>query len=145
MEQAQRLAHQHQLDDKVVFKGYVAPRELPRYTERATVGITLFVASSLSNELSLANRFFDYMHACVPQLGVRYPEYARINSQYEVAVLLDKVTPETVASALNNMLQDTERYAHMQRECLRAREVYCWQEEEKRLLGVWAQVFANNG
>lgn len=143
MEQAQALTRQHDLEHKVIFKGYVAPRELPRYTVRAAVGITLFVATSLSNELSLANRFFDYMHACVPQLGVRYPEYERINRQFEVAQLLDTVTPQMVAAALNAMLQDGERYAYMQRECLRAREVYCWQEEEKRLLGVWANVFAH--
>ncbi len=143
MEAAQALTRQHNLDQKIVFNGYVAPRDLPRYTVRAAVGITLFVASSLSNELSLANRFFDYMHACVPQLGVRYPEYARINRQFEVAQLLDTVTPQTVATALNAMLNDRERYAHMQAECLRAREVYCWQEEEKRLLAVWEAVFVN--
>lgn len=143
MEEAQALVHKNDLDEKVIFNGYVSPRELPRYTVRAAIGITLFVATSLSNELSLANRFFDYMHACVPQLGVRYPEYVRINQQFEVAQLLDTVTPQTVAAAINAMLQDRERYAHMQAECLRAREVYCWQEEEKRLLAVWANVFAD--
>lgn len=143
MEQAQALTRQYNLDDKIVFKGYVAPRHLPRYTIHATIGITLFVATSLSNELSLANRFFDYMHACVPQLGVRYPEYERINSRFEVARLLDEVTPQTVAAALNNLLADDERYGRMQTACLRAREVYCWQEEEKRLLAVWAGVFAD--
>jgi glycosyltransferase involved in cell wall biosynthesis len=143
MEQAHALARQYRLEDKVIFRGYVTPRHLPRFTMCATIGITLFVATSLSNELSLANRFFDYMHACVPQLGVRYPEYERINKRFEVAQLLDEVTPETVAAALNGLLTDETRYNRMQEACLRAREVYCWQEEEKRLLAVWASVFAN--
>ena len=142
MEQAQALTRQYNLDDKIIFRGYVTPRDLPKYTVRATIGITLFVATSLSNELSLANRFFDYMHASVPQLGVRYPEYERINNRYEVARLLDKVTPQTVASALNEMLNDPARYNRMQDACLRAREEYCWQREEQRLLAVYEQVFS---
>ena len=142
MEQAQTLARQYNVDDKVIFRGYVTPRELPRYTVRATIGITLFVATSLSNELSLANRFFDYMHACIPQLGVRYPEYVRINGRYEVASLLDEVTPQTVAAALNGLLNDPERYNRMQEACLLAREEYCWQREEQRLLSVYEEVFS---
>jgi len=139
--EAQRLVREYELDDKVSFKGYVKPDELSAYTLSAYIGITLFVATSLSNELSLANRFFDYMHAGVPQLCMAYPEYAAVNAQYEVAMLLDEVTPMTVASALNKMLEDKAYYAQLQEQCLLAREVYCWQKEEERLLAVYVRVF----
>jgi glycosyltransferase involved in cell wall biosynthesis len=129
------------LGDKISFKGYIPPEALRDYTLHAYIGVTLFVASSLSNELSLANRFFDYMHAGVPQLGVNYPEYAAINSRYEVACLLDTVTPETVAAALNNMLNDEAYYARMQAACMAGREVYCWQREEERLLATYRKIF----
>jgi len=142
-QQAQDMVRQLGLQDKVIFKGYVPPAELPGYTIEATIGITLFVATSPSNELSLANRFFDYMHAGVPQLGVRYPEYENINREYEVALLLDMVTIDTVADGLNRLLKDAAYYNRLQAGCLQAREVYCWQEEEKRLLGVYEQVFSN--
>lgn len=141
--EAQTLVRELSLEQKVIFKGYVAPDELTAYTRAAYIGITLFVASSLSNELSLANRFFDYMHAGVPQLGVNYPEYAAINAQYEVANLLNNVTPDTVAAALNRMLRDEAYYLHLQQQCLLAREVYCWQQEEERLLSIYKNVFAD--
>jgi glycosyltransferase involved in cell wall biosynthesis len=141
---AQQLARDLGLTDKVIFKGYVPPAELPEYTRAACIGITLFVATSLSNQLSLANRFFDYLHAGVPQLGVRYPEYENINKEYEVSLLLDTVTPDTIAVGLNRLLEDQEYYRHLQDSCLKAREVYCWQEEERRMLGVYDQVF-NSG
>lgn len=140
-EEAQTLVRGLDLEQKVLFKGYVPPEELKAYTLSAYIGITLFVATSLSNELSLANRFFDYMHAGVPQLCTAYPEYATVNTQYEVAMLLDTVSPENIAIALNKLLYDEQYYTHLQAQCLAAREVYCWQREEERLLGVYAHVF----
>jgi glycosyltransferase involved in cell wall biosynthesis len=139
--EAQALVKELKLEDKVIFKGYVKPEDLRTYTLNAYIGITLFVATSRSNELSLANRFFDYMHAGVPQLAMNYPEYAHINAQYEVASLLDEVTPQSVAVALNRLLLDKTYYDRLQSGCLKAREVYCWQKEEERLLDVYQKVF----
>ncbi|MBA3827619.1 MAG: glycosyltransferase family 4 protein [Taibaiella sp.] len=139
--EAQQLVKENNLEDKVVFKGYVTPEQLPAYTLGAYIGITLFVATSRSNELSLANRFFDYMHSGVPQLTMNYPEYANINEKYEIATLIDNVSVENIANALNCLLTDNEYYNHLQTNCLAAREVYCWQEEEKRLLKVYEKAF----
>ena len=141
-QQAQDLAKQYKLEHKVIFKGYVPPAELGEYTLHAWVGITLFEDTSLSNRLSLANRFFDYMHNGVPQLCIKYPEYERINAQYEVACLLADPTPGKIAEALNKLLTDDNYYNRLQQNCLQAREKYCWQEETKTLLKTY-QSLAN--
>ncbi len=138
--EAKSLAEQYGVTDKVVFKGYVPPAELTYYTIRAYIGITLFEDTSLSNRLSLANRFFDYMHYGVPQLCIKYPEYERINEQYEVADLIASPTPETIAAELNKMLNDESYYQRLQQNCLLGREKYCWQEEEKKLLDIYKQL-----
>jgi glycosyltransferase involved in cell wall biosynthesis len=143
--EAEKIMIENGLQDKVIFKGYIPPDELPEYTRNAYIGITLFVATSLSNELSLANRFFDYMHHGVPQLAARYPEYENINNEYEVATLLDEITPDSIAAALNKLLTDDAHYERLQQNCLKAREVYCWQEEEKRLLKVYEDLFSQHG
>jgi glycosyltransferase involved in cell wall biosynthesis len=139
--EAQQMVKELGLEEKVIFKGYVPPAQLTEYTLNAYIGITLFVATSRSNELSLANRFFDYMHSGVPQLCARYPEYENINREYEVANLIDGITPETIAMTLNKMLEDEQYYNRLQQNCMKAREVYCWQEEEKRLFGVYKRLF----
>jgi len=139
--EAQALVREYGLGHKVTFTGYVRPEELAAYTLNAYVGITLFVATSLSNELSLANRFFDYMHAGVPQLCANYPEYAAVNARYEIASLLEDVRPQTIADALNKLLHDSAYYSRLQSQCLEAREVYCWQKEEERLLAVYGGIF----
>lgn len=137
---AQALAREHMVEDKVTFKGYVPPEQLTGYTIQAYIGITLFEDTSLSNRLSLANRFFDYMHYGVPQLCIKYPEYEKVNARYQVAELIADPTPETVAAALNKLLKDDEYYKKLQDNCLVARETYCWQQEEKTLLAIYKKL-----
>ncbi len=140
-EQARDLARAHKVEDKVIFKGYVPPAQLTDYTIQAYIGITLFEDTSLSNRLSLANRFFDYMHNGVPQLCIKYPEYEKVNTTFEVAALIDDVSPERIAARLNELLEDEVYYKQLQGNCLKAREVYCWQEEEKTLSGIYKRLF----
>lgn len=137
LQETMALTKQYELEDKVIFKGYVPPNELREYTIQAWVGITLFEDTSLSNRLSLANRFFDYMHNGVPQLCISYPEYERINAKYEIASLIDNATPENIATALNRLLDDNAYYSMLQQNCMEARKQYCWQEEEKTLVAVY--------
>jgi glycosyltransferase involved in cell wall biosynthesis len=139
-EQALQLTKQYGLESKVEFKGYVPPENLTHYTIHAWVGITLFEETSLSNRLSLANRFFDYMHYAVPQICIKYPEYEKINAEYEVAYLIDDTTPPNIAAAINKLLNDTDYYKRLQSNCIKAREKYCWQEESKTLLNIYAGI-----
>jgi glycosyltransferase involved in cell wall biosynthesis len=138
--EAVALVKQHNLENKIFFKGYIPPEQLTNYTTGASVGITLFEETSLSNRLSLANRFFDYMHYAVPQLCIKYPEYEKINAQFEIAHLIEHPTPESIAKALNKMLQDEDYYKTLQSNCMKAREKYCWQEETKTLLNTYKQL-----
>ncbi|MCD6013179.1 MAG: glycosyltransferase family 4 protein [Flavipsychrobacter sp.] len=136
-EQAQALTKQHNLENKITFKGYVPPAQLGDHTISAYIGITLFEDTALSNRLSLANRFFDYMHSGVPQLCNKYPEYERVNAEYEVAALVPELTPECIAEKLNKLLNDDDYYKRLQQNCLAARKKYCWQEEEKKLIAIY--------
>jgi glycosyltransferase involved in cell wall biosynthesis len=133
-EETKALIKQYKLEGKITLKGYVPPQELKQYTLNAWAGITLFEETSLSNRLSLANRFFDYMHNGVPQLCIKYEEYEQVNAEYEVAYLIDNPTPERIAAALNKLLQDEVYHQRLQENCLQAREKYCWQEEAKTLI-----------
>ena len=135
--QAIELARHHDVTDRVIFNGYVPPAQLVNYTVGATVGITLFEDTSLSNRLSLANRFFDYMHSAVPQLCIDYPEYRRVNSEVVIASLISDTSPASIAAALNQVLTDRAYYLRLQENCMKAREVYCWQEQAKTLLQVY--------
>ena len=143
-EQATALVKELHLEEKVIFKGYIPPAQLTAYTIQATIGITLFEDTSLSNRLSLANRFFDYMHNGVPQLCNRFAEYERVNAEYEIATLISELTVDEIAKALNKLLTDTVYYQRLQNNCVAAREKYCWQEEEKKLLAIYNKLLSAN-
>jgi len=140
-EEAVALTRQYGLEHKITFKGYVPPEELHDYTLHARAGITLFEATGPSNRLSMANRFFDYMHCGVPQLCMAYPEYEKVNSRFELACLIAEPSAEAIAAGLNRLITDEAYHHKLQENALRAREVYCWQEEEKRLIGVYRRLF----
>ena len=83
------------------------------------------------------------MHFGVPQLCNKYPEYEHINNQFEVASLVDELTPKNIANALNKLLNDEDYYNTLQQNCLYARIRYCWQMEEDKLLKVYENLFLN--
>jgi glycosyltransferase involved in cell wall biosynthesis len=60
--------------------------------------------------------------------------YREINDQYEVAVLVKELGPENIALQLNTLLEDNLLYDRLQQNCIAAREVFNWQEEEKKLI-----------
>lgn len=140
-EQAKKLIRENQLEDKIKLEGYVKPDVLKSYTADALIGITLFSTVGKSNFLSMANRFFDYMHAGVPQLCMDYPEYQKVNKEYELAVLIKKPSLENIADALNDLLQNESYRNTLSQNALIASKVYCWQEEEKKLINFYSKLF----
>jgi glycosyltransferase involved in cell wall biosynthesis len=140
MQQAKQLVADNNLQDKVIFKGKIKPDELSVITLQAYIGITLFENKGLSNYYSLGNRFFDYLHAGIPQLCVNYPLYAEINSQLPIAVLIDDISPTNIAAQLNNLLVNEVEYNELQQNCLIVRQNLNWQNEEKELIKFYKKV-----
>jgi glycosyltransferase involved in cell wall biosynthesis len=140
MEQAKKLVSGLQLQDKVIFKGMLAPAELRNITNKAYIGITLFEKGALSNYYSLANRFFDYLHSAVPQLCVNYPVYKEINNLREIAVLTDKLDEQTIAAHLNELLGNKILWQQLHENCKTAAREFNWQEEEKKLIAFYKNI-----
>ncbi|MGI4865266.1 MAG: glycosyltransferase [Janthinobacterium lividum] len=132
---------------QVEFKGYVLPADLRQLTAQATVGIMLLENTGLSYYYSLANKFFDYVQAGIPQLCIDFPEYRALNEQHEVAALVPDLAPATLAAALARLLpsgQPGEYYQRLTENCQQARQEWSWQEEEKVLINLYKQLTINN-
>ncbi|MEP6677221.1 MAG: glycosyltransferase [Ferruginibacter sp.] len=144
MDQAKALVQKYQLADKVIFKGKLPPDELRNFTINAYIGVTLFENNGISNYYSLANRFFDYLHAAVPQVCVDFPVYKEINNLHGIAVLIPDNSVERIAAALNELLSNDILYHELQQHCLKAREILNWQEEERRLVLFYSNLLIKN-
>jgi hypothetical protein len=73
---------------------------------------------------------------------MNFPEYAKINREYRVALLIDTLEPRLIAMHLNILLDNTVLYKELQENCVKAREIYNWQQEEKKLIDFYYQIFS---
>ena len=134
------LIRTHQVENKVELKGMLLPDDLWQVSQQAYIGIAIPEREGMNQYLALTNKFFDYIHAGLPQVTMNFPEYRKINQEYEVAVLLDEHAPNVIASAINNLLVNDVVYSRLKQNCLKARLVFNWQEEEKKLIAFYQSV-----
>lgn len=139
-EKAKTLVINHHLENKILFMGKFLPGQLKLITQHAYLGINLVEPFGKNQLLSLANKFFDYMHHAVPQVTMNFAEYKKINDEYEVALLINELSIETISSSLNLLLEDQQLYFRLQQNCMKAREIFNWQREEKKLIEFYKQL-----
>jgi glycosyltransferase involved in cell wall biosynthesis len=138
--QCRQLIRQFRLEDKVHMKGTVNPSELWELTKNCYAGINLVEPVGLNQVYSLANKFFDYIHAGLPQLTMDFPEYRRVNEEFPVALLIARPEPEIIATELNKLLENEVLYRSLARNCSRAVSALNWQEEEKKLKALYHRI-----
>jgi glycosyltransferase involved in cell wall biosynthesis len=132
-----QLVKQLRLENRVKFFGMVSPEALQALTPQYFIGINLVQAIGLNQYYSLANKFFDYIQAGLPQVTMNFPEYSDINKKAKVAILLDELNPELIANALNLLLQDVVLYTELTDNCTVLQEIYCWEVEKNSLIKIY--------
>ena len=80
------------------------------------------------------------MHHGVPQVTTNFPEYRKINDEFEIAILIDRLSAPAVAGALNLLLKNKDIYERLRENCLKARAVFSWENEEKTLLDFYRKI-----
>lgn len=134
------LTNKLDLTDRVKFMGALKPEDLRQQTEQAWIGLTLFSDQGLHHHYSLANRFFDYLHAGIPQIAMNYPEYARFNYEYGIAVLIDAITPDSIAFAINSLMFDSVFYDRLKESTSFAATSNCWENESQKLIQFYTKL-----
>jgi len=142
--QTQQLVTACSVQNKVEMKGNIPPHILQQITPQARVALMIFEATGQNQYHSLANRFFDYIMAGVPQVCVNYPEYKAINDEWNIALMIDDTEPATIANAINTLLSDDALYEQLHQNCMKAREHLNWAGEEKKLLAFYSALLPND-
>lgn len=140
MQQLKALIKQNGVAEKVELKGMLLPQQLREIAARATLGIGLAEKEGINQYHALPNKFLEYMHAGLPQVAMNFPEYQKINAQFKIAVLLDELTVPGVVKSINETMRNKTLLQQMHHNAVQAREIYCWQSEEKLLLQFYRQV-----
>jgi glycosyltransferase involved in cell wall biosynthesis len=141
MDEMRSVVQAHHLSDKIIFFGMLEPETLRKKTAEAYIAFNPFEKTGLNQYLSLSNKFFDYIHAGIPQVTMNYPEYKRINDQYKIAELIDDLEPATIANSINKLLNEHELYTQLKQNCLPAKQELNWQKERDKLLIFYQELF----
>lgn len=131
------LINQHNLSEKVLIHPPIPPAELKKLTPLAYMGITIFEPEGVNQYYSLANRFFDYMAAGIPQVCVNYPAYAEIGRQFPFALFINDIESDTLSTAMNNLLSDAVLYSSLKQVCPEATKNLNWEKESEQLLAFY--------
>jgi glycosyltransferase involved in cell wall biosynthesis len=143
MKEARRLIELNEIGKKVILAGKVAPLVLQTVTRQAYIGVNLVEPLGLNQYYSLANKFFDYMHHGIPQITMNFPEYKRINEQFEIALLIESLSIPNIVNAISQLLNDKELHTRFKQNSIQAREVFNWQIEEQKLVQFYKELNKN--
>lgn len=133
-EKLEGIIDSNNLSDKVKLHGSISPEQLRLITPQARFGLTLFSKTGMHHLHSMANRFFDYFHADIPQIAMGFPEYESFNREHEVAHLVDDLTADTISEAIKHLLQNEGELTRLKNNCSSARDACNWQEESLKLV-----------
>ena len=135
----ERLVAERGLEQKVIITGILERDALEAETRIACIGLNMLDAGSRSYYLSLSNKFFNYIHAGIPQICADFPEYREINNRWEVAVLCGYSAKE-LRAAIEMLTNDRGYYEKLRRNCAIAAENLNWKIEEKKLTALFNEL-----
>jgi len=133
-----RMAEELELTNKINFTGYLLPEKLKNLTQNAFAGYNLLDEKSKSYYFSLSNKYFDYMQQAIPSLSNPFPEYKKIEEQFQVGILLNTNSQEII-NAVGLLHKNESFYLQLRENCVKARNNFCWEIEEKKLLELYEQ------
>ena len=142
-QQLRAMAAESPVKDRITFKGWLTPVALTKLTRQALLGVNLLDGSSLNYYYSLANKFFDYMHAGVPSLNMDFPEYRYMIKKYDTGYLLDTLSPESLATTINDILNDHVVWEKKKANCFLAAEDLNWQNEAIKIRHLVSDLMEN--
>jgi glycosyltransferase involved in cell wall biosynthesis len=138
-EELRDLIAREKLGERVTIAPPVPPAEVVSSATLATIGVIPYEPVGLNNTYTTPNKLFDYMAAGLPVVASRLPELTRFVEGGEMGLSFTPGDPTALATALNEILADPERYAQMRERAREAALRYTWERESPKLLALYEQ------
>lgn len=102
--------------EKIRFLEPISIQEVVTFINTYDIGVYILEENSFNNKYALPNKFFDFIQArLVVAIGPTL-EMARIVKQYDIGIVADNFTPESMAKELNKLTKDKIDYYKHQSE-----------------------------
>jgi glycosyltransferase involved in cell wall biosynthesis len=113
--------------------------DLPNWVCDADVGIIAFQPVDRNNVLGTPNKLFEYMEAGVPMIVSDFPEMRRIVTETGAGIARDTSSPESLAAAIRELLDEPKDRKSTRRRSARAAAegTYNWAVQSRQLLDIY--------
>lgn len=120
------------------FEPPVPMRDMIHAASSADVGVIPYIPVNVNNLLSSPNKLFEYIRAGLPVLASDLPFLRRIILEHDIGYVFNPRDPRSIADAINKATRE-ENLMHFRANVQRIKHKYCWHEEQKKLLAIFAQ------
>ncbi len=110
----------------IKFLGLHSPTELKDITPKCHLGYNLLEPIGKSYQMSLSNKYFDYLHAGIPSISSNLIEYQSLNNQFGIGICINENELETY---INSLLNLESKYMEMIENIKKYKSELTWQKE----------------
>jgi glycosyltransferase involved in cell wall biosynthesis len=133
---------QAQLGTRLAILPPVHWSELPDYIGGADCAYVLYRQDSLNNYYCSPSKLFDALVGGVPVVGTDNPLIRRTIKECDAGLCVTSVTPDSLAQAVRTLTERDDLAAMKTRLRVEARVRYSWEQQEQRLLDLYAATVA---
>ena len=133
-----------ELNKRIFFTGLLTPKQLKQLTKTAWCGFSLDKPININQQASLPNKLFDYIAAGIPVIASNITEVAAIVNEYKVGKIINAVTPQAIAAAVNSLAAETELYQQYKSNTTTVAKQLNWDNEKTILQNLFTKVVAEN-
>ena len=129
---------------QVDFLGWLSPKEVRELLGKSRLGLLVLHATECY-KVSQPVKLFEYMSAGLPVVASDFPLWRSIIQEAGCGILVDPINPAAIAEAIQWLLQrPAEAEAMGQRGREAVRRVYNWENEEQKLVELYARLMNGN-
>ncbi len=133
LEEMKKLALELGVEERVEFCGFLAPEQIKAELSNCWIALNMLKPISKSYFYSLANKFFDYIHALLPSVNMAFPEYEVVNKNYNTGQLIENYDANSLIEAVK-ALENSNDYNKCIEQLKQARLEYNWEVEAQVLI-----------
>ena len=125
------------LQKKINFSGKISWDMLYFETSMARAGLVLFEPGGLNYNYASPNKFFEYVHAGTPVIASNITSFDNLIKEYKVGLLVNHNSVPEITEAVEKLLTDKDLWDNYHKECLKARQVWNWEQQEEKLFRIY--------
>jgi glycosyltransferase involved in cell wall biosynthesis len=126
-----REMEQRGLGKRIHFIEPVHSSEFVYYLKDANLGHAIHEAAGTNMTITLPSKLFDYINAGIPVIASDGPEMSAIVREWDVGWVVCAANIESIRQAIKTFLTELPDLEKYRKNCAKAAQQYCWENEKK--------------